>query len=251
MTQIIEFKNLRGLLDKTNSDKGIVFVHGFERTTIERKFKAMVDELKNKVNLFRFDFSACGLSDGSFEDFSVKKSTEELKLAVNVFIKKSDIKELILVGHSLGGCIILDYLKNNPDNLVCKILFFAPALNQKNLLRYYFVKGSKKDIDITWQNYQNFLDEEKFLQDAKKGTRMTKEHWLGNSYFLENLDQDYNNDLKKISQRIFVDHGDRDDKVPIKSNSIKPNIVVSGGDHDLQRPDMIEQWLPQVIKFLN
>jgi len=49
MTQIIEFKNLRGLLDKTNSDKGIVFVHGFERTTIERKFKAMVDELKNKV----------------------------------------------------------------------------------------------------------------------------------------------------------------------------------------------------------
>ena len=80
---------------------------------------------------------------------------------------------------------------------------------------------------------------------------MTKEHWLGNSYFLENLDQDYNNDLKKISQRIFVVHGDRDDKVPIKSNSIKPNIVVSGGDHDLQRPDMIEQWLPQVIKFLN
>ncbi|MFH1610441.1 MAG: hypothetical protein ABIA91_00975, partial [Patescibacteria group bacterium] len=71
MTQLIEFKNsknktLRGILDKTSSPKGIVFVHGFERTTVERKFKIIIDKLKDKISLFRFDFSGCGLSDGDF-----------------------------------------------------------------------------------------------------------------------------------------------------------------------------------------
>lgn len=257
MAQLIEFKSsknqtLRGILDKTNSRTGIVFVHGFERTTVEKKFKAIVDKLRDKANLFRFDFSGCGLSDGDFIDFSVKKSSEELKLAINTFAEYAHkVKEIILIGHSLGACIILDYLKNNPDNMVSKVLFFAPALNQKELLRYYFVKGINKQVDVTWQNYRDYLDEKEFLQDIEIEKRITKEHWLGDKYFLENAVKDYNNNLKDIQQEIFIIHGDNDDKVPIESNQTKPDILVKKGDHDLQRPNMIEQWLPQILKFLD
>lgn len=257
MTQLIEFKNskgkiLRGLLDKTNSTKGIIFAHGFERTTVERKFKAIVDKLKDKINLLRFDFAGCGLSDGDFIDFSVKKSSQELKLAIEYFKEFAHkVEEIILVGHSLGACIILDYLKNNPDDMVKKILFFAPALNQRELLRYYFVKGNNKEVEIIWQNYTDYLDGKSFLQDIKTEKRMTKEHWLGDKYFLENADINYADYLKNISQEILTVQGDKDDKVPIESNSLNVDVLVKKGDHDLQRPDMVEQWLPQVIEFLN
>lgn len=260
MTQLIEFKShqgktLKGLLDKADSERGAIFIHGFERTTVERKFKVLVDALKGRNNLFRFDFSGCGLSDGDFFDFSIDKSARELTKAIDIFVKNSGIKELILVGHSLGACIILHYLhqlKNYQAEQIkiSKLIFLAPAFNQKELLRYYFVKAQDKDGKIDWENYREFLDEEEFLKDVKKPKRMTKEHWLSNEYFLENKGLDYNDLLEAVSQEVLVIHGDSDDKVPLVRNRKEPNIVVQGGDHDLQRPDMVEQYLGKVIEFL-
>lgn len=260
MKKLVEFfspsKNiLVGILDQTDTEKvskGIIFVPGFERTTIESKFKRIIDALRGKFHFFRFDFSGCGLSDGSFEDFSVRKSVGELSRAIDVFKKETGLEEIILIGHSLGCCIILDYLKKVADggSLIGKIIFLAPAFNQKDLLRYYFAKSKNKEKEITWQNYKEFLDEKAFLTDTETDKRMTKEHWLAKVYFLENRDRNYETDLDQIQQKKIIIQGDKDDKVPLESYQTKSDIVVTGGDHDLQRPDMVEQYLKQILKFI-
>jgi len=264
MTKLIEFKNhkketLRALLDKANSKKGVIFIHGFERTTVERKFKNIVDKLKGKVNLFRFDFSGCGLSDGRFEDFTIEKLTRELNKALKIFRRRSHIKEIVLISHSLGCVVGLNHLASYRTKDIGKVIFMAPAFNQKNLHRFWFTLNFFKEKDINWLNFQKYFNriKKQFEKEMKKWPKMTKEHFLSEKYFLETRNLDYQ-DLFSIVDfevsKILIVHGDKDDKVPEKSNDRLPSgikkIIVQDGDHDLERPDMVKQYLNKLIKFI-
>lgn len=262
MTKLIEFKNLQGetlraLFDKTDSDMGVIFVHGFERTTIESKFKNINDSIKGQVNTWRFDFSGTGLSDGKFEDFSIKKVVDELSVAIEAFqVNCPQVKKLCVVGHSIAGCIILQFLAETKGDVV-KLVLLAPAFNQKTLLRYWFTRSQYKDKNITWDNYSEYLDEDEFIKDTEVDNRMIKEHYLSNNYWLENRDRDYQILYKDIDfnwESMLLIHGLGDNKVPLASNDKLPadiqTIEVENGDHDLQRPDMVEQYLDKVINFI-
>ncbi len=258
MTRLIEFKNrkkeiLRGLFDKANSRNGVVFVHGFERTMVEKKFKNIVDELMGKINLFRFDFSGCGISDGKFDDLTVAKLAEEIKIAIGVFKKQAPKMENIsLAAHSLGACAALKFIFENPEK-ISKAVFFGPAFNQKELLRYYFAK--KKNPDTKWESYGKYFSEKEFQNDIKIKKRMIKDHWISNKYYLENEIADYQDLFKKLDfKNILIILGKNDEKVPQNSNNKLPEkikkIIVENGDHDFSRPDMVGQYLKQVIGFL-
>lgn len=265
MTKLIEFQaktgeTLRGLIDEADSKKAIIFVHGFERTTVEAKFKNFVDALKGKVNLFRFDFSGCGLSDGEFKDLTVDKMLGELKTAVEVFKNYCpQIENFSLVAHSLAGCVVMKFLSENNQTMQ-KVVFLSPAFNQKKLMRYWFAssQAKKEKASASWFDFQKFFSEEKFQDDLKIRKRMTKEHELLNDYFAQNekIDfQKYFADIDFPIGNILIVHGRADDKVPLESNDDLPKgmkiIKVSGGDHDLQRPDMVKQYFKQVTDFLS
>lgn len=262
MTKLIEFKNhkeeiLRGLLDEANSASGVIFVHGFERTTVESKFKNIVDALKGKANLFRFDFSGCGLSDGKFEDLTTKKLTRELDLAVSSFRNICPkIEKINFVAHSFGACVVLRFLADYAE-ISGNIVFLGPAFNQKELLRYWFAgaQAKNKKAEINWQNFKNYFSEEGFQEDLKRKERLTKEHKLFNNYFIENSVTDFQGDLLKVmDKKILIISGDKDDKVPMESNDkLLPGIKiikVIGGDHDLQRQNMVEQYIGETVSFL-
>lgn len=232
MTQLIEFKNqkgevLRGLVDKTESQKGIVFIHGFEGTTIEKKFRNIVDKLKGKANLFRFDFSGCGLSDGKFEDFTIGELKDELTIAIKNFKKYcSKIKETSLIAYSLGCCAALKFISKNPGGIK-KIIFFSPALNQKRLLKYWIKKRAFNSA-------------------------------VFKRYFSENKNKDYQDLFKKGKvdfKNILIIHGDNDEDVPFETNDKLPQGIkifkVAGGDHKLRRPEMIKQYLGKIVNFLS
>lgn len=262
MTKLIEFKNqksefLRGLLDESPGDLGIIFVHGFERTTVEAKFKNIVDELKGKVNMFRFDFSGGGLSDGNFEDLTVNKLVGDLKSAITTFqVARPAIKRINFVAHSLGAAVVLRFLAEE-KNIESKAILLAPGLNQKKLMRYWFVqsKMKKEKILVNWGNFKNYFSEEDFQADLKIERRSTKEHYLKNNYFLENEKTDFQELLNRLSPSNFlIVHGDADESVPLESNNDLPKeikiIKVEKGNHDLQRPNMVEQYLKEALNFL-
>lgn len=265
MTKLIEFKNhkgevLRGLLDTARSQTGVIFLHGFERTTIEPKFKNIVDKLKGKVNLFRFDFSGTGLSDGKFEDITAKKMAQELKKAIFVFKRGcKGLKQIIVIGHSFAGCVILEFIAKK-HGTIDKAIFLAPPFNHKQVLKYLFTFSQyKKDTgtEITWENFKKYFSQKEYAKKFIKPKRMIKAHYVSNKYYLENKDkdyQDYFNDLDMDFKNILIVHGDKDAIVPIENNNRLPQdinvITIKGGDHDLQRPDMVKQYLNKVVTFI-
>lgn len=259
-TKLVEFKNkdkdiLRGILSLSNtpSSKAVLMCGGFERSaTTEKKFKALTDEL-NKANVpsLRFDYTGCGLSDGEFSKVSVKRMGSELQKAIKILKQKTKSEEVIIVGHSLSACVIAKILNKTP---ITKIILLAPALNQRELHKFWFVGSVTKKIDpllkITWQNYKEHLDEKEFKKDLVRNDKMTKANYIDNNYFLENANKDYS-DLFDSTKNILVIHGDADDKVPLASLSKKFSpLIIQNGDHDLERPDMIEQWLQKTIDFI-
>ncbi len=260
MNQLIEFKNkfgntLRGILSVADNNEIIFCIHGFERTsTTEKKFKVVADALlKSNTSSFRFDFTGTGLSDGNFSHTTVSSMTNDLKQALNTINVKG--KKISVITHSLGACIIAKFIQDNPDFKFKSIVLISPALNQKELLRLWFVASKMKkenpDLKITWENYKDYLNEDDFLSDCERQDKMTKSNYISAGYFLENKDIDYSDTLSNMPNILHV-HGDSDDKVPLESLSaqFQSQIIIQDGDHNLERPDIREQWLEKVINFI-
>ncbi len=148
-----------------------------------------------------------------------------------------------------------NFIKNN-SRTINKLILLAPALNQQKLHRYWFAQIQNKEKEITWQNYQENFSEELFQKDITRKSRFTKENEISKEYFMDNSKIDYQDYLKYIKNfnNVLIIHGDRDDKVPPQSNDRLPQEIkilnIPSGNHDLSRPDMLAQWLKEVVKFL-
>lgn len=251
--ELLEFNNinreiLRGIFVSKNKDKKKValMVGGFERSaTTQKKFKILADNLN--ISSLRLDYTGIGLSDGDFSDLTVQNLATDIKSATEVLNEKGFL-EVIVVCHSLSACAV-----SLIANCFNKIVLFAPALNQKELLRYWFVDSLEKEKEIDWGNYKQYLNEEEFLKDCKRDDKMTKANYISSNYFMEGEGKDYSFFFSKYQERILHIHGLNDKTVPINSNTIvfKNSVFIEGGDHDLERPDMIKQWLEKVIQFLD
>ncbi|MCU0652709.1 MAG: hypothetical protein MUD10_00420 [Candidatus Pacebacteria bacterium] len=159
------------------------------------------------------------------------------------------------MAHSVGMCplaMVFDQLKSS----IGKMVFIAPALNQRGLMRYYFVRDSMKKknpgIAVSWSNYREYLDEAAFLEDCQRQGRMARENYIEAGYFLETKDLDFAHSFDSVKDRILHVHGDCDQSVPLESLDVvfENRIIVPGGDHDLERPDFWNQWFPLAVEFL-
>ncbi len=259
-TKLVEFTNktndiLRGILmKKDDSRKAVLMCGGFERsTTTEKKFKILADKLiERDISSLRFDHTGCGLSNGDFSKITVAGIADDLHRVAEFLRKEVKVENISLVCHSLAACAAGEILKK--ENFE-KIILLAPALNQKDILRYWFavsdVKKKNPSIEINWSNFKNYLDEARFQEDCLRTDKMTKVNYISSDYFLENKDKDYSSYFKN-NQNILHIHGDKDDKVPFESLNVNfvNKVIVRGGDHDMERPDMFEQWIGKVIDFM-
>lgn len=241
-TKLLKIKDNRGIFLEKGSDRIAVMIGGFERAaTTEKKFKELADQLS--ISSFRFDYSGVGLSDGNFRNMTIGSMKKELRGVLEEF--DWDYKKIIIVSHSLSGCVV-------SDMKLFKRVMISPALNQKELLRYYFVVSNfKNKKKIEWHNYRDYLNENEFLEYCAGKGKMTKSNFIDSDYFIENKDKDYS-ELVRGDDNILHIHGDKDDKVPIESLNVDfpRSIIVKKGNHDLERPDMIRQWIDETVKFI-
>ncbi len=267
MVKLIEFKNfqkniLRGILTykkqiKKNYKNGVIFVGGFERSSsVEPKFKRLAESLeKYDIPSFRFDYAGCGLSDGDFKFTTIQSITSDLLEAIKSFKKETGIKQISVVAHSLGACAVAEIVKNKPD-FFKKVVLISPALNQKELLRYWFAikinKNNALQTEITWKNYKHHFSEKDFLADCKTKNRMTKINYINPQYFLSAQKSDYTKYFQDILSKTLIIIGQKDHIVPVESLKIdtKNIVVVPEGDHDIERPDFYKKWSKKAFNFL-
>jgi len=248
-TKLIELNNkkgslLRGIFVPKNKESVALMIGGFESpATTKKKFKVLADNLS--ISSFRLDYTGIGLSDGDFSTLTIENLVSDIKSTIEVLNKKG-FSKIFAVCHSLSACAI----SLIPD-CFHRIILFAPALNQKELLRYWFVDSLEKEID--WNSYKSHLNEKEFLKDCLRKNRMTKANFISPKYFMENKDKDYSDLLSHHQEKILHIHGLNDKTVPISSNNItfKHNIFIKAGDHHLERPDMVKEWLERTLTFVN
>ena len=237
----IEFKNkynvkIRGTL-KLKEEPLYIFVHGFLRSSNEEKFKAFDENFK--FSCFYLDFEGCGKSEGTTEHLTVENWTEDLEKAIEN-IQKYTKMEFSFFAHSLGCCVVANFLGRNRTNIE-NIIFMAPALNQKDLLRYWFVKG--KNRKVKWENFKEHLNEEEFLRDCRKD-KIIKGKFVGKDYFLENMNKNYAELIKGKEECFIHIHGENDEIVSIESLNLefKRSCIIKNGDHDLEG-EFLEIWI--------
>lgn len=234
-----------------------VFLQGFERNaTVEKKFKMTASTLAGRgVASLRYDASGCGLSDGDFSKTTLAKRSGELLKAIEVVKEKCGAGKINFIAHSMGMCplaLVVDKIAP----MIGKMVFIAPALNQKELMRYYFVRDSMKrkypEIIVNWKNFRQYLNEEEFLNDCRRQGRMARENYIDAGYFMETANLDFTHSFDSLKDKILHVHGDYDHSVPLESLEVVfPNrIIIPGGDHDLERPDFWEQWFFKAVDFL-
>ena len=158
-------------------------------------------------------------------------------------------RRVSFAGHSHAGCnlsLLLDIIAFE------KILLIAPALNQKELWRLWFVQDRYPDKKIGWYTYRDSLDEHAFEKTFHQEIH-TKNHVLSPRIRQVNAGIDYaayfrGYDLNKV----LVVQGDSDQICPAESLTLDfpRKITVAGGDHDVDQPGIISCWIDAATDFL-
>lgn len=230
-------------------------LHGFERTaTTEPKFIRLSKALADLgIPSLRVDFAGIGLSEGDYKNTTVESMTSDLIVVIDDLKSRYGFEKISIVAHSLGACVVANLLNKNRNDLH-KFVLIAPALNQRDLMRYWFtvnqLSKTNPEIKVDWNNFKNYLDEAAFLKDSLH-KKITKAHVVGAEYFLENRANDYLNNFLGYEDKVLFVQGTKDDKVPIESLNVNlPNkILVENADHDIEKPGLWEEWTKQAAEF--
>lgn len=120
-------QSLVGDLYEKDTDKIVIFVHGF---IMDRHSRGLFDDAIEKIrkldySVFAFDFSGCGESDD--ESIDVDKQVDDLDSTID-YLYDLGYSEVALIGHSLGGLISF---KVGEHRDIKTIIAWAPVTDKK------------------------------------------------------------------------------------------------------------------------
>lgn len=264
---LIEFKNsrhitLRGVfIESTNSISKTVLVciPGFEGvSSTAPKFVRLSEKLLSLspvpiAGVFRYDPTGLGLSDGEFFQITIDTLVDDFTHAMNYLLNK--YTKFIFIAHSLGNCILTQYLNSNEKNFeIVKIILLAPAFNQSELHRYWYMQ--ELDENITWKKFQeNFkeFDFQEYLNNKPIGScKIQRAHKILYEFVRLCSKTNFSFKLNQYQNEILHIHGDQDPVVPIESveDQFQHTLVLHTNDHDLEQPDILNQWTNKAVEFI-
>jgi len=206
-------KNLFGVLHLPEKERPplVILSHGFQGNVTDSKFVKLARVLREEGFLvFRFDFEGCGNSEGEAKGITLANEVFDLESAWEAVLDQChiDSKRVAIVGYSLGA-VASALFASKFETPIKTLVFWAPALNQKELFKIWY---SKDD-----------------LEEIKKGVLIKGTKEIGREYYLENKNRDYSPVLSKIKSPILIIHGKKDEDVPLgfsKKLSENQNIVL-------------------------
>jgi pimeloyl-ACP methyl ester carboxylesterase len=141
-----EGKTLRGYLHLPSDCNGklVIMFHGFTGNKTEhgghfRDFSRLLE--RNQIASLRLDFSGNGESDGNFNEFTFDTLISEANLIINYGKALEGIKEIILLGYSMGGAIAAYVSARRTD--ISKLVLWAPARNITEIIKTRYENARK------------------------------------------------------------------------------------------------------------
>lgn len=229
-----------------NSKKLIIFCHGRLCTKDEHFYPELCKKLnEDGFNVYRFDFSGNGESEGDFMECTITKDVEDIKSVIEYF-KAKGFKIYCLIGHSQGAVEVL--LHQSKYNSAKCVIDISGVVDQRDsTIRKY----SKEQVDeINKKGFTTIKYEEKLFKISKK-------------YFYDRAGYgDIRAEVKKVNVPILVLHGIEDEDINyINGEKMKKIlkkkdkfIAVEGASHFYINPkhrkvlfDSIIKWLKTII----
>lgn len=104
----------------------IIIIHGGPGLS-SHYFQDKLDFLEKKYRVIFFDQRGCGNSESKsdLKNYSFKQLTDDLDVIVNQYVKT---KPVILLGHSFGSIVALQYSLDHPQNIDKLILVSTPFI---------------------------------------------------------------------------------------------------------------------------
>lgn len=106
--------------EEGSGEKTLLFVHGLSSTL--DAWRKNVDGLKSNYHSIAIDLPGYGKSSRNKTDYQLKEYARILK----EFVEKKHLKNVILVGHSMGGQIAIHTVLQYPETFE-KLVLIAPA----------------------------------------------------------------------------------------------------------------------------
>jgi pimeloyl-ACP methyl ester carboxylesterase len=106
--------------DEGSGEMTLLFIHGLSSTL--NSWKKNIGGLKQNYRCIAVDLPGYGKSSRNRMDYKLKDYAEILQ----EFIQTMDLKNVILVGHSMGGQIAMHTVLENPE-VFEKLILIAPA----------------------------------------------------------------------------------------------------------------------------
>ena len=226
----IKINNLNIYYEKKgNKGKKVILLHGWGQNTSMMDFIA--EHLKKHFIVYNIDFPGFGESDLPNEAWGVNEYSEFLK----AFIDKKKIENPILIGHSFGCRVALEYAYKYDVNKM--ILTGAAGIRPTRHLDYYFkvytYKLIKKILSI------NCLEKykEKYINKAGSSDYQNTSGILRQS-FVKIVNEDLKPILKDIDTPTLLVWGENDSDVPLKygrmMEELMPNatlVIFEKDDH--------------------
>lgn len=113
---------------RTGGGPPIVLVHGLSGST--RWWRLNVPALKQEHSVYSLDLSGYGLSRGR-----PSRTVREAAALIAAWLDDRDLRDVTLIGHSMGGQISLHVAAQRPDRVTSLVLVCASGLLRANPAR--------------------------------------------------------------------------------------------------------------------
>ncbi len=229
---------LCGVLNQVNDTKKIVVICHARTSHKDSNSTLLLANALSQANInnFRFDFIACGESEGDISDYTVTNMVANLNDTLLELQKDFNFKDFILIGCSMGARIVslVDYKKFNIE----KIILWYGALNY---YRRIFNLPSKKEK----------IAEKKGYYEIEKGKKLSYNYFVDERKYVA-----YKKLFKWDVPKLFI-HGTKDQYVNYKS-SVKISkrcrnsklILIQNGDHGFHDEKTMNLALQETINFI-
>lgn len=242
-----------------NSKTVVVCIPGFECVaTTAPKFIRFTNELlslpSNSIaGVVRYDPTGIGLSDGEYHRTTIDTLVDDLTTIMNYLLV--NYEKFSFITHSLGICVLIEYLKLNKQKIeINKMILLAPALNQCELHRYWFMQ--QKQSNLTWEIFKNNFQESNFVEylnnHSSDQLKPCRAYEITYEFVRICSTKDYSFALADYQNQILHIHANADPVVPIESvkDRFIHNRIFSSTDHDLEEPNILFEWTKQASKFI-
>ncbi len=124
--KIFQYNGVKIKYCETGVGEPMIFLHGFGASSCS--WNEILEPLSRKNRLILIDLKGFGLSDKPLDD---KYSISDQAEIILDFIKKNELKNLVLTGHSFGGAIALfthfKLMKEKDNPVKGLVLIDSPA----------------------------------------------------------------------------------------------------------------------------